>query len=215
MFHKPLGQRARRADPRRSAEQPRLEQLTGRCFRPVVPPTSAARSASVRQSPLSGYVLDEYRTPLGKVVDDEDETRRHPFLIGCVHNGYMSSRNVFDVVQNRNCYVTAPGVILLGRPQFRAAFLGILTDAPIMTSSSEGEILQVSQVIRERWKIKQKIGGGGFGEIYEAIDIQNHNERVAVKVESSKAAKQVLKMEVAVLRRLQGESSAFCDLQYP
>lgn len=49
-----------------------------------------------------------------------------------------------------------------------------------------------------------KIGGGGFGEIYEAADSQNHNERVAVKVESSKATKQVLKMEVAVLRRLQG-----------
>ncbi|CAI4231324.1 unnamed protein product [Auanema sp. JU1783] len=73
-----------------------------------------------------------------------------------------------------------------------------------MTSSSEGEILQVSQIIRERWKIKSKIGGGGFGEIYEAIDVQNHNERVAIKVESSKATKQVLKMEVAVLRRLQG-----------
>ncbi|KAL3070664.1 hypothetical protein niasHS_016938 [Heterodera schachtii] len=77
-----------------------------------------------------------------------------------------------------------------------------------MTSSSECEILQPSQVIRERWKIKQKIGGGGFGEIYEAIDTQNHNERVAIKVESSKANKQVLKMEVAVLRRLQGKKHA-------
>ncbi|VDK23554.1 unnamed protein product [Anisakis simplex] len=77
-----------------------------------------------------------------------------------------------------------------------------------MTSSSEGELLQVAQLIRERWKIKMKIGGGGFGEIYEANDIQNHNERVAVKVESSKATKQVLKMEVAVLRRLQGKRHA-------
>ncbi|VDM40172.1 unnamed protein product [Toxocara canis] len=77
-----------------------------------------------------------------------------------------------------------------------------------MTSSSEGEILQSSQIIRERWKIKIKIGGGGFGEIYEATDLQNHNERVAVKVESSKATKQVLKMEVAVLRRLQGKKHA-------
>lgn len=67
-----------------------------------------------------------------------------------------------------------------------------------MTSSSEGEILQVGQVIRERWKIvsrkikilskdrddfqKAKIGGGGFGEIYEATDVQNHHERVAIKV---------------------------------
>uniref|UniRef100_A0A914NEA1 Protein kinase domain-containing protein n=1 Tax=Meloidogyne incognita TaxID=6306 RepID=A0A914NEA1_MELIC len=57
-----------------------------------------------------------------------------------------------------------------------------------MTSSSECEILQPSQIIRERWKIKNKIGGGGFGEIYEAVDLQNHNERVAIKVESSKAS---------------------------
>ncbi|CAJ0586342.1 unnamed protein product, partial [Mesorhabditis spiculigera] len=77
-----------------------------------------------------------------------------------------------------------------------------------MTSSSEGEILQVSQVIRDRWKVKSKVGGGGFGEIYEATDLQNHNERVAIKVESSKATKQVLKMEVAVLRRLQGKKHA-------
>nr|CAD2193719.1 unnamed protein product [Meloidogyne enterolobii] len=72
-----------------------------------------------------------------------------------------------------------------------------------MTSSSECEILQPSQIIRERWKIKNKIGGGGFGEIYEAVDLQNHNERVAIK-----ATKQVLKMEVAVLRRLQGKKHA-------
>uniref|UniRef100_A0A914WI09 Protein kinase domain-containing protein n=1 Tax=Plectus sambesii TaxID=2011161 RepID=A0A914WI09_9BILA len=77
-----------------------------------------------------------------------------------------------------------------------------------MTSSSEGEILVAGQIIRERWKVKQKVGGGGFGEIYEAIDLQNHGELVAVKVESSKASKQVLKMEVAVLRRLQGQSRA-------
>uniref|UniRef100_A0A0N4ZVU4 Protein kinase domain-containing protein n=1 Tax=Parastrongyloides trichosuri TaxID=131310 RepID=A0A0N4ZVU4_PARTI len=77
-----------------------------------------------------------------------------------------------------------------------------------MTSSSEGELLQSNQTIRDRWRIKSKVGGGGFGEIYEASDIQNHNEKVAVKVESSKATKQVLKMEVAVLRRLQGKRHA-------
>lgn len=72
-----------------------------------------------------------------------------------------------------------------------------------MTSSSDTEILQPNQTIRDRWRIRSKIGGGGFGEIYEAVDLQNM-ELVAVKVESSKASKQVLKMEVAVLRRLQG-----------
>ena len=49
----------------------------------------------------------------------------------------------------------------------------------------------------------KKIGGGGFGEIYEAVDMVT-KESVALKLESAKQAKQVLKMEVAVLKKLQG-----------
>ena len=49
----------------------------------------------------------------------------------------------------------------------------------------------------------RKIGGGGFGEIYEGEDVTSQ-ERVALKLESAKQPKQVLKMEVAVLRKLQG-----------
>lgn len=49
-----------------------------------------------------------------------------------------------------------------------------------------------------------KIGGGGFGQIYEASDLVT-KENVALKLESTKQAKQVLKMEVTVLRRLQGK----------
>ena len=50
----------------------------------------------------------------------------------------------------------------------------------------------------------QKIGGGGFGEIYEGTDLVT-SESVALKLESAKQAKQVLKMEVAVLKKLQGK----------
>uniref|UniRef100_A0A8C3FID0 Protein kinase domain-containing protein n=1 Tax=Chrysemys picta bellii TaxID=8478 RepID=A0A8C3FID0_CHRPI len=50
----------------------------------------------------------------------------------------------------------------------------------------------------------QKIGGGGFGEIYEAMDLLTR-ENVALKVESAQQPKQVLKMEVAVLKKLQGK----------
>ena len=50
----------------------------------------------------------------------------------------------------------------------------------------------------------KKIGGGGFGEIYEGIDLVS-KEQVALKVESAKQPKQVLKMEVAVLKKLQGK----------
>ena len=50
----------------------------------------------------------------------------------------------------------------------------------------------------------RKIGGGGFGEIYEGVD-QVTKENVALKLESAKQPKQVLKMEVAVLKKLQGK----------
>ncbi|XP_063688786.1 probable serine/threonine-protein kinase DDB_G0292354 isoform X3 [Bolinopsis microptera] len=59
-------------------------------------------------------------------------------------------------------------------------------------------------VVKERWKITKKIGGGGFGEIYQGKDLFNHHDLVALKLESSQTPKQVLKMEVAVLKKLQG-----------
>ena len=52
----------------------------------------------------------------------------------------------------------------------------------------------------------KKIGGGGFGEIYEGVDIVT-KEQVALKLESARQSKQVLKMEVAVLKKLQGTLS--------
>ena len=55
----------------------------------------------------------------------------------------------------------------------------------------------------------KKIGGGGFGEIYEAVDMVT-KESVALKLESAKQAKQVLKMEVAVLKKLQGRRRRAC-----
>lgn len=56
----------------------------------------------------------------------------------------------------------------------------------------------------ERWRVVKRIGGGGFGEIYEAIDLVTR-EHVAMKLESAQQQKQVLKMEVAVLKKLQGK----------
>lgn len=55
----------------------------------------------------------------------------------------------------------------------------------------------------------RKIGGGGFGEIYEGVDLVTR-ELVALKLESAKQPKQVLKMEVAVLKRLQGKQDNHC-----
>ncbi|XP_036335113.1 tau-tubulin kinase homolog Asator-like isoform X2 [Rhagoletis pomonella] len=66
------------------------------------------------------------------------------------------------------------------------------------------DLLQPGHVVKERWKVVRKIGGGGFGEIYEGQDLITR-EQVALKVESARQPKQVLKMEVAVLKKLQGK----------
>ncbi|CAB1342686.1 unnamed protein product, partial [Coregonus sp. 'balchen'] len=66
------------------------------------------------------------------------------------------------------------------------------------------DILSVTDLVRERWRVVKKIGGGGFGEIYEVLD-QLSLVNVALKVESARQPKQVLKMEVAVLKKLQGK----------
>ncbi|KAM8781435.1 tau-tubulin kinase 2 [Rhynchonycteris naso] len=66
------------------------------------------------------------------------------------------------------------------------------------------DVLSVGILIKERWKVLRKIGGGGFGEIYDALDMLTR-ENVALKVESAQQPKQVLKMEVAVLKKLQGK----------
>ncbi|XP_046980300.1 tau-tubulin kinase homolog Asator isoform X4 [Schistocerca americana] len=72
-----------------------------------------------------------------------------------------------------------------------------------ITMTSE-DLLQPGHVVKERWKVVRKIGGGGFGEIYEGLDLVT-KEQVALKVESARQPKQVLKMEVAVLKKLQGK----------
>ncbi|KAG8123164.1 hypothetical protein E2320_018524, partial [Naja naja] len=78
-----------------------------------------------------------------------------------------------------------------------------IKDEPNMSGGGEQvDILPANYVVKDRWKVLKKIGGGGFGEIYEAMDLLTR-ENVALKVESAQQPKQVLKMEVAVLKKLQ------------
>ncbi|XP_030414002.1 tau-tubulin kinase 1 isoform X1 [Gopherus evgoodei] len=80
-----------------------------------------------------------------------------------------------------------------------------IREEPNMSGGGEQvDILPANYVVKDRWKVLKKIGGGGFGEIYEAMDLLTR-ENVALKVESAQQPKQVLKMEVAVLKKLQGK----------
>ncbi|KAJ8366125.1 hypothetical protein SKAU_G00149560 [Synaphobranchus kaupii] len=82
----------------------------------------------------------------------------------------------------------------------------VLQDKANMNGPGEQvDILPPNCMVKDRWKVLKKIGGGGFGEIYEALDLLTR-ENVALKVESATQPKQVLKMEVAVLKKLQGKN---------
>ena len=57
-------------------------------------------------------------------------------------------------------------------------------------------------VLKNRWKLSKKIGQGAFGEIYNGTDTSTLDP-IAVKLERWDNKKAVLKMEVAVLKKLQ------------
>lgn len=72
-------------------------------------------------------------------------------------------------------------------------------------ANTQVDLIQPGQMVKDRWKIISKIGTGGFGSIYEAYDCLS-KENIAIKIESATQMKQVLKMEVAVLKKLQGHN---------
>eukprot|EP01088_Endostelium_zonatum_P021106 TRINITY_DN811_c0_g1_i1.p1 TRINITY_DN811_c0_g1~~TRINITY_DN811_c0_g1_i1.p1 ORF type:complete len:1306 (-),score=394.34 TRINITY_DN811_c0_g1_i1:182-4099(-) len=69
-------------------------------------------------------------------------------------------------------------------------------------SPGDRNVLGGYTIIRNRWKVEQKIGQGTFGVIYSGRDI-NTNDPVAIKVEPRESKRKVLRLEVAVLKNLQ------------
>ncbi|KAL0490458.1 serine/threonine-protein kinase [Acrasis kona] len=63
-------------------------------------------------------------------------------------------------------------------------------------------IIPPSTIIKNRYRVTQKIGQGSFGETYAAVDITT-NESVAIKVERIDDKKMVLKQEVIAIKSLQ------------
>ena len=58
------------------------------------------------------------------------------------------------------------------------------------TNNPHQSLLSPGHVVKERWRVVKRIGGGGFGEIFECLDMQSQ-QHVALKVESTRQQKQV------------------------
>ncbi|EFC38649.1 predicted protein [Naegleria gruberi] len=67
---------------------------------------------------------------------------------------------------------------------------------------SRPPMLNVSTVVKSKWKIQGKLGQGAFGETYAAVDLHS-GEDVAIKVEKLDNKKIVLKLEVIALKKVQ------------
>jgi hypothetical protein len=64
--------------------------------------------------------------------------------------------------------------------------------------------LEYGTVIRDRFKVENLLGSGGFGEVFLVEDKRDKN-KYAMKIEHLPNDKPVLKMEVAALKALSGE----------
>eukprot|EP00658_Telonema_sp_P-2_P082968 TRINITY_DN886_c0_g1_i2.p1 TRINITY_DN886_c0_g1~~TRINITY_DN886_c0_g1_i2.p1 ORF type:complete len:549 (-),score=126.15 TRINITY_DN886_c0_g1_i2:403-2049(-) len=69
-------------------------------------------------------------------------------------------------------------------------------------SASNHTPVEPGMLIKDRWRVLRSIGKGAFGEIFSADDLEL-NCQVGIKVERVDSKKRVLKIEVAVLKKLQ------------
>ncbi|GBN10396.1 Tau-tubulin kinase Asator [Araneus ventricosus] len=68
-------------------------------------------------------------------------------------------------------------------------------------------MLQTGHVVKDKWQVVNKIGQGAFGEVYKCKDFTS-NRQVALKLVSKErvtSASHLLKLEVTVLKELQGK----------
>lgn len=74
--------------------------------------------------------------------------------------------------------------------------------SPATANTGPGANLEPGDLVKDRWKVIKSIGKGAFGEIFQAEDLET-GVHVAVKTEKLDSKKRVLKIEVAVLKKLQ------------
>ena len=87
---------------------------------------------------------------------------------------------------------------------------------PLLTGRRCGVILILNSVwmdlrVATKYRLGPKIGSGSFGEIFEALNV-NNGERVAIKLEALRAKSPCLAHERSVYRDLKGGGSLIYGL---
>ncbi|GFU62715.1 tau-tubulin kinase homolog Asator [Nephila pilipes] len=78
---------------------------------------------------------------------------------------------------------------------------------PSATLTMAESMLQTGHVVKDKWQVINKIGQGAFGEVYKCKEFKS-NRQVALKLVSKEriaSASHLLKLEVTVLKELQGK----------
>lgn len=65
--------------------------------------------------------------------------------------------------------------------------------------------MKVGDVLFDRYKILKSIGSGSFGDVYKGVDLKEHRQPVAIKVEKKEPAKSRLTMERDIYEMVKGE----------
>ncbi|KAI9222625.1 kinase-like domain-containing protein [Blastocladiella britannica] len=73
---------------------------------------------------------------------------------------------------------------------------------PAIPLSAQPPVLPPGSMMLGRWRVVGKLGQGAFGQTLEAEDGALNQRRIAIKFETGTAAKQVLKLEISILKRL-------------
>lgn len=76
--------------------------------------------------------------------------------------------------------------------------------------STYHDLAESNEILDNTWLIKKKLGGGGFGQVYEVEDIMT-GIRGALKLEPLERKRVVIKMDEKVLSNLKNKNH-ICDI---
>lgn len=144
---------------------------------PILPPAVVLPTVGTAPATLTGAATATAMPTPGGTLQQAANAQQHALAPGLMNTGMQSPGGGVDGLAGGSF------ALPVGATNFASVFGN-------------------NTLIKGRWKLVRKIGAGAFGEIFLARNVVN-GEPVAIKMERVDSTKQVLRLEVAVLKKLQ------------